>query len=184
MYFIRLQGDGKIIGQIMGDRLEEDDIEVSYEEYCNAQKYRKFNPDTREFSEPIYDVTLDYSKGQKIEESKTLLAKWLEQHPLESEVHNSDKAFYNVTEEKQSLLNQAVMTAQLKINLGLDPEITWNSTTNVCEPWTMDELVQLVLQIEAYVKPRIKKQQQYEVAINECNNVEEVEQIEINYDNV
>lgn len=124
------------------------------------------------------------TKEKKIEESKNSLSKWLQENPLKSTVHNGEEAYYNVTEEKQSLLNQAIMTAQLKISMGIVPQPTWNSTSNICEAWTIEELSQLALEIEAYVKPRIKRQQEYEVQINNCSSKEEVEKIEFDYETI
>ena len=61
---------------------------------------------------------------------------------------------------------------------------TWNSQGGICEEWEVNKLAQLALEIEAYVRPRIKKQQKYEVQINNCSTVEEVEAIEIEYDTI
>ena len=116
-------------------------------------------------------------KQKKIQESKELLAIWLANNPLVSKVHGQE-ATYTVTAEKQSLLTQNILLAQLKqVNT-----TTWNCQGGICEEWTIEELSQLALEIEAYVRPRIKKQQHYEVEINNCNTAEEVNQIEIEYD--
>lgn len=59
---------------------------------------------------------------------------------------------------------------------------TWNSTSDVCEEWTVEELSKLALEIELYVRPRITKQQHYEVTINSCTTKEELDAITFNYE--
>lgn len=54
----------------------EDSIEISYEEYEKAKKYRKFNPKTREFSDVIESavtLTNEERMGQ-LEEALGVLA--------------------------------------------------------------------------------------------------------------
>lgn len=119
-------------------------------------------------------------KEQMIQQSKELLAIWLINNPLVSSVHGGVEATYTVTEEKQSLLTQNLLIAQLKQS----STTTWNCQGGVCEEWTVQELSQLALEIESYVKPRIKKQQTYEVQINLCTTIEEVEAVEIEYETI
>ena len=177
-YFLRLN-DNEIIGFLTGTPLDDTYIEVSQEEYEKAFKYKKFNPRTREFSElrDIFDGNLQLKKEEKIEQSKQILKKWLVEHPLETNV-TGKKALYTVTEEKQALLTRNLMIAQLNGS----NVTTWNSQGGICEEWEVNKLAQLALEIEEYVRPRIKKQQHYEVQINGCTNIEEVEGIEINYE--
>ena len=52
MYFLKLDGEFNIIGFVLGEALD-GCIEVTLEEYNTAQGYKYFNPETREFSEPI-----------------------------------------------------------------------------------------------------------------------------------
>lgn len=124
------------------------------------------------------DICLDETKNNKIVESKQLLAKWLEGNPLFSKVHSPNGEYYTVTDEKQSLLSRNLMLAQLSQSA----TTTWNSTSNICEEWTIIELSQLALEIEAYVRPRIVKQQHYEVMINYCTTKEELDTITFDYE--
>ncbi|MBE6070067.1 MAG: hypothetical protein E7211_20615 [Clostridium lundense] len=155
-------------------------VEVTYEEFYIAGRYKKYNPSTKEFAEPYEETGIVKFKADKVLETKKLLATWLEQHPLESTVHNEEGELYTVTEEKQSLLTQNLMLAQLTQS----QITTWNCQGGICEEWATTKLVQLALEIEAYVRPRIKKQQAYEVQINSCSTVEEVAAIEIEYDTI
>lgn len=59
---------------------------------------------------------------------------------------------------------------------------TWNSTSNICEEWDVAKLSQLALEIESYVRPRITKQQHYEVVINSCTTKEELDVITFDYE--
>ena len=146
------------------------------------------NEKTGETAEEVYErflankdkqIDICAVKERKIKESKELLAIWLANNPLVSKVHGQE-ATYTVTAEKQSLLTQNILLAQLKQST----TTTWNCQGGVCEEWTIEELSQLALEIEAYIRPRIKKQQHYEVEINACTTVEEVEAIEIEYDTI
>lgn len=124
------------------------------------------------------DICLDELKIKKIQESKLELEKWLLENPLYSMVHNVNGEYYSVTQEKQSLLTQNILLCQLK-----QTDITtWNSTSNVCEEWNVAKLSQLALEIETYVRPRITKQQHYEVAINLCTTKEELDVITFDYE--
>ncbi len=161
----------------------DDDIELSREEYEKALKYEKFNPTNREFYNlrPEVLTDLEESKNKRIVESKYLLEKWLESNPLFSIVHNPNGEYYTVTQEKQTQLTQMITLASLAAQTSQSFIPTWNSTSNVCEEWTINELTVLTFQITQYVLPRVKKQQSYEVQIRECQTIEEVESIEIDY---
>lgn len=121
-------------------------------------------------------------KKQKIQESKEQLATWLANNPMESEIHNPEGEFYTVTQEKQTQLTQLLMLYMVSVQAGGEMQLTWNCTGGVCEEWTYEELSTLSFQIAGYVLPRVKKQQQYEVRINECTTEEEVNKIEISYE--
>ena len=178
MHYLKLDNT-IIIGYLEGEKLDDSYIEVTQAEYQKAFKYIEYNPQTKEFSKlkEMFKDNLQIRKEEKIEESKQLLKKWLEDNPLESSV-TGKKAFYTVTEEKQVLLTQNLMLAQLT----QASTTTWNCQGNICEEWSVEDLSKLAAEIEAYVRPKIKKQQEYEVQINECTTVEEVEKIEIIYE--
>ncbi len=180
MYYLKLDGI-KIIGYLEGEKLNDEYIEVTQEEYKKAFMYEEYNPKIKEFSrlKDIFNGNLEIKKADKIDESKNILEKWLEEHPLESTIHGK-KALYSVTEEKQALLTRNLMIAQLNRS----DTTTWNEKGGICEEWKVSELAQLALEIEAYVRPKIKKQQTYEVQINNCSTVEEVNGIEIEYDTI
>ena len=187
IYSIVVDNDNRIIGKCIGDSVfDETYIEVSEEEYQVSQSYKKFNPNTREFSELIthINLTLGQLKNNRIAESKQTLATWLEDNPMESEIHNPDGEYYTVTQEKQSQLTQMLMLYSIAVQAGGTMQLTWNCTGGVCEEWTYEQLSTLSFQIAEYVLPRVKKQQRYEVQIKDCETIEEVEAIEIEYDTI
>ena len=127
-------------------------------------------------------VALEKAKEAKINESKLLLASYLESHPLVSNCHGGIEAEYTVTSEKQALMSSNYLTYTIAKASGLDAKLTWNASGQECEEWTEEEYVILVLQISEYVKPLVSLQQSYEVAINACTTQEELDAIEISYD--
>lgn len=123
------------------------------------------------------------NKESKVTLSKTLLATYLEEHPLMSDCHGGIIAKYTVTSEKQQLMASNYLTYTIAKESGVEnPVLTWNAAGCECEEWTEEEYVTLVLQISEYVKPLVSLQQSYEVAINNCTSQEELDAIEIVYD--
>ena len=126
---------------------------------------------------------LEANKNEKIEESKVLLADYLERHPLVSNCHGGVDATYTVTTDKQTLMASNYLTYTIAKNSGVEnPVLTWNAAGCECEVWTEEEYVTLVLQIAEYVKPLVALQQSYEVQINACETQEELDSVNIVYD--
>ena len=131
------------------------------------------NPD---YVPPSADISAE--KLAKIEESKTKLAEWLANNPL----MYSDGKYYSVTEEKQSLLNGNLASYERAKSMGIVYDLKWNATEQPCEPWSYTDLLTLSLNIAAYVAPKVSKQQYLEVQIRNCETVEELDTIVIDYD--
>ena len=123
-------------------------------------------------------------KEKKIQESKEQLATWLANNPMESEIHNPEGEYYTVTQEKQAQLTQLLTLYSMAKQSGTEMQLTWNASGGICEEWIYEQLSTLSFQIASYVLPRVKKQQQLEVQINECTTAEEVNEIEIEYDTI
>ena len=94
----------------------------------------------------------------------------------------NDGKHYAVTEEKQALLNGNLASYERAKELGIEYPLKWNSTGDECTPWEYSALVALSLTIAAYVAPKVSKQQELELKIKACTTVDEVNEIEINYD--
>ena len=160
---------------------------VITQEQADAIKLDKTDPQLSAAMEqikallPKTPTTLAEYKQSKITESKTVLEVYLSSHPLTFN-HNSVDQQYSVTQDKQSLLTSVLLMAKTALEAGISYEITWNATGQPCEVWTYEELLQLSLAINTYVKPLVTEQQYCEVAINKCTTIDEVNAIVIDYD--
>lgn len=125
--------------------------------------------------------TLIEIQGDKIKESKSLLETYLNEHPLLSSVKNNVEKYYTCTKDKQNQLVQTLSLYNLSVQSNTKYKCMWNSMGQPCEEWTIDELTILSFQMQSYVYPFIRYQQDIEVKIMECKNKEEVEMIEIDY---
>lgn len=125
--------------------------------------------------------SLDSIKTELIKLSKSKLSTYLEEHPLFSKVKYEDGRYYNVDSDHQSRIASQLLLYQGNMSLGLEYQLTWNDTGSVCENWTFEELFKLSNEINAYIKPIIKKQQEIEVDIRNTKTKEELDKIEIKY---
>lgn len=142
-------------------------------------------PEVQEPEEPTeeeLEEMLKLSKQQKINQSKQLLATYLESHPLTSDCHGGKEAVYTITSEKQALMTSNYMTYTIQKQMGEEPVLTWNASGCECEVWTEEEFITLILQTSEYVKPLVSKQQKYEAQINQCASLEELNTLEISFD--
>lgn len=146
-----------------------DDFDVLKYKYIDNRLIK--NPDY-----PYDDIEL--VKTNKIKESKTLLADWLQNNPI----LYTDGKYYNVTEEKQALLNGNLASYERAASVGIEYDLKWNSTGAECEPWNYNDLVSLSLTIAGYVAPKVAMQQAYELQIKACESVDEINEIVISYD--
>ena len=124
------------------------------------------------------DSELQTAKEIKIVDSKIQLAEWLAANPMQY----TDGNYYSVTEEKQSLLNSNLASYERAKAAGLEYPLKWNSTGEECVEWDYNDLRTLSLNIAAYVAPKVSKQQLLEVQIRNCETVEELDAIVIDYD--
>lgn len=124
---------------------------------------------------------LPIAKKELIDLSKALLAEFLLNNPLKSVVKNGEEKFYNVTSEKQNLLYSNIATYQVAQQLGMEFPIVWNSVGEVAEPWTIEEIMKLFIEIREYVSPIIAQQQEIEKVINNCRSIEELQKVNIKY---
>lgn len=129
----------------------------------------------------VQNEKLPIAKKELIDLSKALLAEFLLNNPLKSAVKNGEEKFYNVTSEKQNLLYSNIATYQVAQQLGMEFPIVWNSVGEVAEPWTIEEIMKLFIEIREYVSPIIAQQQEIEKVINNCRSVEELQKVNIEY---
>lgn len=129
---------------------------------------------------PDAKVELQNAKNEKIAKSKTDLAVFLAENPLTW----TDGNKYSVTSEKQQQLTSKIAVAQIAQQAGQPYTLTWNTTGDVCQEWTLENLVALAFAIDSYVTPLVSYQQEKEVEIKSCETVDAVEAIEIDYSSV
>lgn len=146
-----------------------------YEEVAPVQ------PEPYEPTEEELQAIFERNKENKINESKTLLAEYLEANPISSTAHGGIEGLYSVTTEKQTLMMSQYMTYQIEKQVNPDAQLTWNETGKSCEVWTEEEFLRLILEIKAYVYPKVSYQQTIEEQINACTTEEELAAIVINY---
>ena len=164
--------------------------EISYEEYIAIRTAmdegqsipdEEEDPELDDEDEPEDEDALAFVKRQRIAYSKKLLAQFLAEHPLVSTAHGGVEGTYAVTEEKQQLMALNYTTYQIQKASGIDTVLTWNETGMACEEWSEADFVQLILEVQAYVKPLVSAQQYIEMLIQGAKTTAEVMAIEIAY---
>ena len=130
---------------------------------------------------PSTTETLETIKEKRIKLSKDNLSKYLEEHPLLSTVKHEEGRYYNVTMEKQNLLLSNISTYQMSSQLGIPCPLTWNDTGEECELWTIEQLIQLSMEIRNYVSPLVSLQQYMEVNIKKCETNEELINVNVDF---
>lgn len=154
------------------------DDDMFLTEYVLSDYRLECNDNELYFKDKNEVVDLDAIKVDKIENSKTLLAEWLENNPM----LYTDGKYYSVTAEKQSLLNGNLASYERAKAVNVEYPLKWNSTGSECVPWDYTDLLTLSLTIAGYVAPKVSKQQEIELQIKACKTVDEVNEIVINYD--
>ena len=121
---------------------------------------------------------IEAHKTKRIQESKILLAKWLNDNPI----LYTDGKYYSVTEEKQALLNGNLASYERATKAGVEYPLNWNSTGEECTEWNYNDLLTLSLSIAAYVAPKVAIQQKIELDIKACETMDEINAVVIDYD--
>ena len=130
-------------------------------------------------TEPVVTTKeIEAHKTKRIQESKILLAKWLNDNPI----LYTDGKYYSVTEEKQALLNGNLASYERATKAGIEYSLKWNSTGEECIEWSYDDLLTLSLSIAAYVAPKVAIQQNTELDIKACETMDEINAVVIDYD--
>ena len=133
-----------------------------------------------------HSLDLAGAKEYQVKQSELALENYLANHPVKSSVHGEKEAYYSCTLLKQQLLTQAIALAQMAVQTSnKDYKISWNATGEECTyDWTLEELVQLSFEFDAYVRPYVSAQQELENDILACSTVDEVLAVEIDYSKV
>ena len=123
---------------------------------------------------------LEAVKAERIAQSKTDLAAYLETHPLTWLDGNT----YAVTAEKQQQLTSKLLAATMAKASSKPYTLVWNTSGGICQEWTLDTLSALAFDIDAYVTPLVKYQQTQEVAMGNAATQEDLDAIVVDYDTV
>lgn len=122
--------------------------------------------------------TLDNAKKAAQENNKALFTQYISSHPLTW----GDGKTYGITEQDQSEINLNLSQYQIALQAGVEsPVLEWHAQKEENKPWTFEELTALSLAIAKAVYPAYHKMQQYKIAIYNCETIEEVEDIVIDY---
>ncbi|OUN75807.1 hypothetical protein B5G12_01675 [Faecalibacterium sp. An58] len=119
-------------------------------------------------------------KVERIAESNSLLDAYLLAHPLQW----TDGNYYTITKTKQQQLTSKLFSATMAAQLGQPYDLTWNTTTKKCIPWTLENLTALAFAIDKRVTGLVSYQQDQETAMREATTLEELEAIPVDYDSV
>lgn len=127
------------------------------------------------------EAVFEQNKKGKVLLSKSLLATYLEEHPITSTAHGGVEGVYSVTSEKQSLMLTQYMTYQISKTVDPGAKLTWNETGKSCEEWEEQDFIQLILEIKEYVYPLVSYQQMLEEQITACTTQEMLDAIAIDF---
>ena len=138
--------------------------------------------------EPVTDYTtlsLEDAIAFRVKESADALSEYLAANPITSTCHKGIGAKYSITKDKQEYLQSMISVCTLAKQSGAPYQPSWNATGEVCSyDWTIEELVQLAMEIEATVRPLVSYQQTIENRIKKCTTMDELKAVVINYNNV
>lgn len=104
------------------------------------------------------------------------LADYLSAHPITW----TDGEKYSVTLDDQQLMLLNLSTYKM----GLTSELKWNSHTKKCRVFTEEEFGLLTAAIDAFVRPRVERCQDYKEQIFQAQTIQEVEAITFDYENI
>ena len=127
----------------------------------------------------IKPLDLKPIKLEKILQTKEDLATYLFNNPIFSTCHYPNGAYYAVTAEKQAQLTQLLTSYIIDSQLGVINELHWNSTGNMCEVYTFEELTQLRREMFNFVLPLVSLQQYIEIMIKNATTTTEINAIDM-----
>ncbi len=138
----------------------------------------RFNKETGNF-EPYH--TLEKVQSMKQEENKKAFAAYLVSHPMTW----IDGKQYGITQEDQNEISLNLAQYQIATQAGVEtPTLEWHARNEECVPWTIEQLTALSLAISKEVYPYYHKMQEYKTRIFNATSIEEVEAIELIFEEI
>ena len=116
-------------------------------------------------------------KQQIISQTKILLQEFLKENPL---LYKGQ--YYNVSSEAQTHLQLMIQAAKDAKELGTAFNPTWNTVNGIREPYSLEDLQILLINIQNYILPYIIQQQKMEQQIMSIINKEELLTFNIVYE--
>lgn len=120
------------------------------------------------------DSTLDELKAFKQEQNKGALESFLAASTVEFEGKQ-----YGVTEADQNEMQAMIMQYQMLSQAGVETELQWHAKHEACKTFTIDQMVQLVATVKAFVLPHMSRMQDIKEQIYKAKTKKGVEKIEI-----
>lgn len=147
--------------------------------YVKPQEYKWYAGDEETPAGFIDRYTLEEAQAIKQEENKMRFAEYLVSHPLTW----VDGKQYGVTQEDQSEISLNLNQYQLAVAANVEtPTLEWHAQHEECAPWPVEQLVALSMAISQAVYPVYHKMQQYKTAIFNTTSIEELNTIELKYE--
>lgn len=150
---------------------------MSYQTTYNAAtgEYGKVWVDDEPVIEPDTRTLEDVQSAHQAANCDAL-AVYLATHPITW----TDGEKYGVTLDDQQLMLLNLSTHKM----GLTSELKWNSHTKKCRVFTEEEFGLLTAAIDAFVRPRVERCQDYKEQIFQAQTIQEVEAITFDFDDV
>lgn len=133
-------------------------------------------PISQDISLIIQDKNLDAAKQALIIKTKENLQNFLKENPL----YYKNK-FYSVTTTSQAYLDSLIAAAEDAAAINMDFVPYWNDIDGMREPWSLLDLKLLRINIQNYILPYIKQQQQMENIILNAININQLYEISLSY---
>lgn len=133
---------------------------------------------------------LNSVREEKICKSKENLTNYLAKNPLKSSVKGGVEKLYTVTQEKQNLLSNVIVSylnSALPYKIENKPipddiKIYWNCSGYICEEWTYEEITQLKQEMDEYIRPLVSMQQHLEVVLYGLPTQREIKELDVEFD--
>lgn len=121
----------------------------------------------------------DHSTLEQVQEFRQLQNKAALASYLENATVQFNQKLYGVTEADQNEMQAMVMQYQMLSQAGVQTDLQWHAKHEECEVFTIEEMVQLVATVKAFVLPHMNKMQAIKAQIYQAATKEEVMAIAI-----
>lgn len=128
-----------------------------------------------------YPLPLDEVKKQRIDLSNSLLASYIQDHPLVTDCHGNKMGTYTITEEKRNMFTSKYTAHMALTASGIEDVMTWNESGQPCEPWTEEECIRFLGEWNAVSAALVSYQQRQELSIRAAETEEAVMAVALDF---